>query len=389
MATRRQFVATLVAATAAAAAPNASADPALATTTGATPMVSMVAGAPNTMAIVSSDYTARSTVPFSLSQLVELSNPSSFRVLVQFDSRLFTPGEIAVSSYGEHYEISPTAVDLAEAPTPSTVRYELPDVFNGASVATVNLSLPLTAIDRYPNEGLDTPMSLSLVIASIEGTELARVEWAVTEAPAPVVAWGAEVTAIWTDTQVVNGGTNESTRYRYPAALQCSSVGPASIPVGSTFTVEMDGSVISSCGVGQIRTSAISASPTAELATLDAGQSVASDPLPAAGAAVIAPIERPVWPTATYSITSETANNVVRTSVSLNQEIPAGTAIEIALEVQTVTGEPTISTITYATAFLSGPSDNAYWQRNTGKYLVNDLTASGTPQVTGVAEGKI
>lgn len=378
MHSRRQFIVAFVAtgATAMMTAASSYADP---TSVAAMkkPDFLIVVDEARTLSVISGDYTTRATVPFTLSQTMQIKNPQQFRVMVQFDGRIFAAGEIGVLSHLEKYEMAPTVITLADAPAFSSVAYDVPDIFDGASEASATISFPLTVVDRYPQEGLDTPLPLVLTILDGDGSELARAEWLAEDTQVPVSAWGAEVMAVWSDTGVVDGAKTTADKYRYPSAIRCVSTGPHPMPAGSTLAIELDGMVFESCGIDRIIPLAPTASPAAGTAPVD------SD------AVVVSPSTQAPWTGASYLVGTEKKDGLLRTTITLNQEVPAGEAIEVTLVASEKPGSPIITSVTYASAFLAGPVGDKYWQRTTGKYLVTDLTGSGTPRVTDVAKGEI
>ncbi|AJM77520.1 hypothetical protein C5C66_05150 [Rathayibacter toxicus] len=385
MVTRRQFFVTLASTSATAAfavaAPQASADPAVAHAVNAAnataQRVSFVSGEANMIKVASANFAAYSSVPFVQSHAVQFTNPVPFRVAIEFDRRIFNAGDTAVVSCGERYHAATTTLTAGEGQSPSHLQYDVPDIFDGRADAAVLLALPLTMQDIYPADGVDAPLPLVLSIFDDKDVELARREWKVTETKDLTTVWGAELTASWASTAVIDGVRTNPNGYRYPSALRCSSVGPHAIPVGSTLTIELDNTVLGSCTVAQVTSTSLVASATAQAATTAAGSVVAP-----------APASTP-WAADAYAVESATQDHVLRTKITFMREIPAGSAVAIDLAVSQKSGNPTTTSFVYASAALAGPSGDDHWQRATGKYLVKDVIGLGNPRVSGTAEEKI
>ncbi|MWV75007.1 hypothetical protein [Rathayibacter rathayi] len=341
------------------------------------PEFSLVIDDSRPLQVISGDYTAYSNVHFALNQVMQINNPAQFKVSIQFDGRLFAADDTAMLSYLDKYETASTVITLADPPALSSVTYDIPDIFNGTSTASTTILFPLTVVDRYPEEGVDHPLPLILTILARDGSELARAEWLPDDTRVPVSAWGAEVTAVWSETGVVDGVKTTVSKYRYPSTICCMSTGPHPIPAGSTLAIELDSLVLESCAVQRIATIASTASAATTIAPGDLG------------IAVVSPLTQAPWPATSYLVMLEETEGRLRMTITLNDEVPAGAAVEVTLRAVEIPAIPVITSVTYASAFLAGPAQDGYWQRATRKYLVTDLTGSGTPRITNVAQGEI
>lgn len=146
------------------------------------------------------------------------------------------------------------------------------------------------------------------------------------------------------------------------------SVGPTEIPVGSRFVIDLDPGVIQGCGVDRVIT--YSTTP----------------PVDASTTASLPPYS---WTPAEYGLASAPVDGVLRSELTLNRAVPSGQTLEITLKVDEKPGDPLLVGVVFASAVLTGPDGQSYWQRATGKYNATDLTQSGIPRVADAAQGNI
>lgn len=265
-------------------------------------------------------------------------------VTVTYDPRLFTP--------------DPFAVMLVESP-PTLRPVDLANTANGKVTFTfadallpghgpVAIHLPLRAVDLYPNENLGQVSPVAVTVTDDGGGTLASIT---TDpgAGAQVAAWSAEMSAAWGQTEVHQGRAT-NLLYRYPTLLHVVSHGPAPVPAGATLTVDSDRRIVRHVKVVD--------------ATLDG--------------TTLAP-----------AYLNNRAGDALRTVVTVPVAIPAGSVLEVALEVQSSQGARINEGLAFASARFAGLDDATNRQRWTRKYEVTDLTPSGTPLVENAATGTI
>ncbi|MGG7449431.1 hypothetical protein ACQ3HE_00820 [Plantibacter auratus] len=310
--------------------------------------IATVAAGTRLLELPTADFSSVMSIPYPYFQGLQVSDPAPFRVSIEFDSRLFSGSDMTVVSCDGQFEAVPVAVALAEAPSPSVLAFEVPDVFDGATDAEVLMSLPLSARELYPNDGVADPLALRLLALDHQGEVLTEVVWAPTVAASGTDIWGASLTARWASANVVNRGSTKAKRYRYPQALLCTSVGPSDIPAGSQLVIDLDQAVISNCTVSDV-----------------------------------APGD---W-NGKYTDDSTTIEGALITVITLLEGVPAGTTLEIGLTITEQPGSLEVTSLVQAAAHLTGPTDGSGWQRKTGAYDTTDLTASGNALVARTAQG--
>ncbi|PPF24654.1 hypothetical protein C5D07_04525 [Rathayibacter tritici] len=338
------------------------ADPAAAATASAPPALAATIepGEVTTLSFPSADFAKRRSVAYSLSEQVRLSRPSAFRVVVEYDSRLFSAMESVVVSHGDHYESCPTERSQQQPPNRSSVSYSVPDLSDGDSSPLLCVGVPLTTRDAYPEENIDAPLPISVTIQDEAGAVLASVEWSADEAPAAAAAWGVELDASWGTV----GGPDSRSTYRVPRSIRCTSVGPAAVPAGSVLTVDLDARVIAACSVAGV-------TPVPAQLQGDDGSGRPNALVP--------------WDSSALDV-AESATGERRTlRITLNRAIDAGASLDVAVSTSPANPVPTVASVVYASAVFSGPAG----ARATGRYGVTDLTCSGSPQVGGVTTGTV
>lgn len=367
---RRQLLVTAISSTpliAAIATPTLSSNPAPATTAAPQPpSATILPGEVKTFEIPSGDFSTRRALAYSFSEQVQFTQPGEFRVVVRYDGRLFNATDGAVAAHQDRYEFVSTTISEQHSPEHSIVSYNVPDISDGDPTPLISVDVPLTVRNNYPCENLDDPLPITLAILDEAGAELAKIEWIPAEATAAGSVWGVELAATWDS--VTTKDALKGTKYRYPISVICASVGPASTPVGAVLAIDMDARLLTSCSVTRI-------TPVPKQLLVD---EVSKKPV------VVVP-----WESSAFDASEATNEQHRILNVTLNQAIEAGSSIEVSLSVSAPNSVPTVSSIVYASAKLSGPGDAETWARTTGKFLVTDLTDSGSPQVSDVSEGKI
>lgn len=310
--------------------------------------IATVAAGTRLLEVPTADFSAVMSIPYPYVQGLRVSDPAPFRVSIEFDSRLFSGSDMTVVSCDERFEAMPVAVVLAEAPSPSALEFEVPDVFNGATNAEVLFSLPLSARELYPNDGVADPLALRLLALDYQGEVLTEVVWAPTEAATGIDVWGASLTARWASAEVVNRGSTKAKRYRYPQALLCTSVGPSEIPAGSQLIIDLDQAIIAHCTVSDMAPGDWSGKYTSDTSIIE---------------------------------------GALHTVITLLEGVPAGSTLEIGLAIEEQPGSLAIASLVKAAAHVTGPTDGSGWQRKTGACHTADLTASGTALVARTVQG--
>lgn len=313
-----------------------------------------------TIAVPARTLPAVTMIAFASVETVRVTHPRGFRVSVQFDGRVFEPMDRVIISLSGDHSVVGTSVTNDIPPLPSSVSYDLPDAFGTEEEAEVVVPIPLTVRQSYPADGVDAPLPVTLTIVDADGRELATSRWPVRTTPVSV--WGGEVAAAWsaTDVSVITASGAVAGAYRYPAIITCRSVGPASIPAGSTITVVVDDALLEQHQVRGVREHAESA------ATAGRGD----------------------WPASAYSVRYSVDGRDRRAVILLKQEIPPGTAIEVRLEA-IPRPTPTLGTTVRAVATLAGPDSPDHFPRRTGRYTAADVTSGGAPLSPRVVAGKI
>lgn len=338
----------------------------------------------NTISVLSANLSTVLELPYAQALRVVLTSPAPFRFEAEFDPRAFSANDRAVVGRDDHYEVVPTSVAMGSDKSIAVLSFDVPDLFEGSSETTLTLTLPLTAINRYPNDGFDAPHPFRARVLSADATALDQLELVPEGDPKPVTAWGVELSAGWKDITVADAARpTESkaaaTRYRYPRILMCRSVGPNPVPAGSSIILSLDADLITSCDVTEIHTPTVVAGPSND----DAFVVEPDTPL------TVSPQRPVIWPADEYSVESTVSGQVLSTTITFHQGITSGRAAVIALAVTPADGTAAIKSIVHASGTFVPPLAVTGWPRATGRYAINDMTSSGSPLVQGVAEGTI
>lgn len=353
---RRQLLVTAIASApvlVAGAAPAASAAP-------APPLLAatIVPGEVATLDIPSGDFASRHAFAYSLSEQVQLSRPAGCRVVVRYDTRLFSASGAAVVAHEDRYEVISTDISQKEPPEQSTVSYSVPDLSDGRTAPLLTIDVPLTVRDNYPHENIDNPLPMTVTILDESDAELARVEWTPQTPEASGLAWGVELEASW---------RSLGSAFRSPVSVTCTSVGPAPAPAESVLAVVLDSRLGSSCTVTRI------APALAETGADDVSKG-AEHPVP--------------WDAAAFDVSEETTDERRTLTITLHRSIEAGSAIEVTLSTATPDPVPAVQNVVYPSVAFSGPSSAENAARATSKYEVTDFTPSASPQGSDVPQGK-
>ncbi|WP_258725775.1 hypothetical protein [Cellulomonas sp. NS3] len=276
------------------------------------------------------------------------STPELTGVLV-FDPRLLARrGDVMLSSAGRVWTVPVAEHRTAEGVT--ELRFGLTSAPGAAPDdvphdAPTLVLLPLVPRALYPAENVADVVPLTLTLTGGAG----EYRWADVSTSTPRAPWGAELAAAWTSCGVGAAGAARS--YRFPVGVRVAGVGPGPVPAGTRLTVDLDARLVAAVAAPELR--------------LDG-----------------APLDR-----SRAEVTSTRAGDLLRTVVRLRDEVPAGTVLDVALDVTPSGSAQDVAGLHYATVTLAGVDDAARPQRATGRCSVSDLTSSGTPHAESATCG--
>ncbi|WP_144761881.1 hypothetical protein [Curtobacterium sp. 9128] len=237
-------------------------------------------------------------------------------------------GSPAVVNEGGHVTTVP--VEEQQDGANSRITVTLPE---GLGTAEVSVSLPVDVAARYPVENVGDAVAASVSVRTASGTETVLSEATVI---APVSsAWGASVYAAWAvfaDVQAESGAT-----YNYPTHIRVVSSGPGAIPANGQVDVFVDDHVVRALSV----------------------TSVTVDGTAQQWLGAVAP--------------------GARTSLRIPVVVPAGTSIEIALEISDQDDAALATGMVLPRVVFSARSASGVYQRVTGLESNVPVSSSGRP----------
>ncbi len=208
------------------------------------------------------------------------------------------------------------------------------------------VSLPLAMRDLYPHEDVGPAMPTT---ASLRSSDTSRVIATAGGSPGKSSggrAWGAEITAVWSDIAVDTEHT-----YSYPAFIRLDSVGPGPVPVHSEVTLVADPNL-----VGLTLTSAF----------------VGDTPAKGSRSAP--------------SVSAEELSDGV-TRVVLFEALAAGKSLSLAIDAVAAASPVSARELTYSRCTFQGPGDPDLFQRCTGLETATALSASAHPRDPAAISG--
>lgn len=314
------------------------------------------------------DWSRETTLAVPL--VVELagfaSGSANLDVTVAFDPRLLdVVGDVILAANDAVWTARATPlVDASGRVSSLSFSVARPSERARSKPSTV-VSLPLRPRPLYPVENLGVPTPFTIVARRPDTAQTRTYSWSAPTSTSTVAVWGAVVSAGWSATDGVNG------TYRLPSALRVESVGPLPVPCGTLLTIDLDAAIVGSCSV----TAALLESPPppapAESAAGGAGSQTVRQLLDVGGLGCV----------------STDDVGTLRTTVRLPQ-VPARSSLELTVSCAP-TGTSVGRAVRFASVALVAAGGAQERLRDTGGYSTADVTASGNPQVDGVAVGVV
>jgi len=276
----------------------------------------------------------------ALPRTIELAAPGSLAgatLRVDFDSSMIAlTGDAAQLVCGDHVQQSPVQ------PGDGFVTITIP---NSVRSRNVVVGVPLCATVRYPGENIGRSAPSKAILTIGDGVTSADFEPAGTGAHG--LAWGGAIDVSWQ-----REPTAEASSYYSPALVALTSVGPGPLPAGTLVRVHTDAVL-----VGEVQPDGAPASrPTADPAP--DRQSWLSDSEP--------PQPDPSGASPKTTVASEMSDGMRTTTITLGDELAAGTTFTVPLSTEQTTPRLRVKAIAFAQVLVEAPPTARAMQRVTG-----------------------